>query len=104
MSTNSDVLCGEITNCQICSHDKLELTVGFGHQPPVHALLTPKQLIEPEVTYPLFLYRCVGCGLVQLGYAVAYFIGAQMPLAELSRPKPQANGVVSSNPGHSPFG
>ena len=38
----------------------------MGHQPPSNAYLTSDQLLEPEVTYPLQVYVCTNCWLVQL--------------------------------------
>jgi len=38
----------------------------LGSQPLSNALLSAEQLQEPEVTYPLKVYRCNKCGLVQL--------------------------------------
>jgi 2-polyprenyl-3-methyl-5-hydroxy-6-metoxy-1,4-benzoquinol methylase len=40
--------------------------IDLGHQPPSNAYLTPEQLAEPEITYPLKVFVCKGCWLVQL--------------------------------------
>jgi SAM-dependent methyltransferase len=40
--------------------------IDLGHQPPSNAYLTPEQLAEPEITYPLKVFVCTGCWLVQL--------------------------------------
>jgi hypothetical protein len=40
--------------------------IDLGHQPPSNAYLTREQLSLPEVTYPLRVYVCTGCWLVQL--------------------------------------
>lgn len=61
---------GHITKCQICSSGKLELILDLGHQPIVQNYLKKEQLHEPEITYPLNLVRCGGCGLLQLNYIV----------------------------------
>jgi hypothetical protein len=45
--------------------------INLGHHAPCDSLLWPKQLAEPERTYPLNLLRCPDCGLVQIDYAVA---------------------------------
>jgi SAM-dependent methyltransferase len=45
----------------------LEHTViDLGHQPPSNAYLTLEQLAEPEITYPLKVFVCGSCWLVQL--------------------------------------
>ena len=56
--------------CQICSSQKLQKFLSLGHQPVPDVFLTAKQLNEPEVSYPLEVYFCEDCCLVQLGYAV----------------------------------
>jgi len=38
----------------------------LGHQPPSNALLTKEQLLEPEIYYPLTVYWCEKCLLVQV--------------------------------------
>jgi SAM-dependent methyltransferase len=40
--------------------------IDLGHQPPSNAYLTPEQLALPEVTYPLKVFVCTSCWLVQL--------------------------------------
>jgi len=40
--------------------------IDLGHQPPSNAYLTPEQLAEPEITYPLKVFVCKSCWLVQL--------------------------------------
>jgi len=40
--------------------------IDLGHQPPSNAYLTPEQLALPEVTYPLKVFVCSHCWLVQL--------------------------------------
>ena len=40
--------------------------IDLGHQPPSNAYLTAEQLLKPEVTYPLQVYACTHCWLVQL--------------------------------------
>lgn len=40
--------------------------VDLGHQPPSNSFLTEKQLDEPEITYPLKVYVCEKCWLVQI--------------------------------------
>jgi hypothetical protein len=65
-----DVEPGVLDRCQICGSSDLELVLDVGHQPLCDSLLTPDRLTEPEVTYPLRLYRCTKCTLTQLDYVV----------------------------------
>jgi len=40
--------------------------IDLGHQPPSNAYLRPEQLGLPEITYPLQVFVCTSCWLVQL--------------------------------------
>ncbi len=40
--------------------------IDLGHQPPSNAYLSAEQLLLPELTYPLKVYLCTSCWLVQL--------------------------------------
>jgi SAM-dependent methyltransferase len=40
--------------------------IDLGHQPPSNAYLSPDQLTLPEITYPLKVFVCTSCWLVQL--------------------------------------
>ena len=44
------------------------MVLRYGNQPIVQAYLTQKQLLQPEITYPLNLIYCKACGLLQLDY------------------------------------
>lgn len=55
--------------CTICGNDT-EQFLSLGHQPPSDAFLKTPDLERPETTYPLDLFFCSNCSLVQLGYAV----------------------------------
>ena len=56
--------------CFICDSENLSLFLSLGHQPPSDAFLRKEDLTKPETSYPLDVYFCGQCGLVQLGYAV----------------------------------
>ncbi len=56
--------------CFICEKENLFKFLSLGNQPPSNAFLKEKALNNPEVYYPLDLYYCGDCGLVQLGYVV----------------------------------
>jgi len=66
-----DLSPGYIDHCQICGAGDLQPVIDLGHHAPCDSLLWPRQLREPERTYPLNLVRCPECGLVQIDYVVA---------------------------------
>lgn len=65
-----DLSPGHINGCQICGTTKLIPVMNLGHHAPCDSLLWPKQLQQPEKTYPLNLVRCPECSLVQIDFAV----------------------------------
>jgi len=52
--------------CRHCESPLEQTVIDLGHQPPSNAYLTPEQLADPEITYPLKVFVCTGCWLVQL--------------------------------------
>jgi len=54
------------TCCRHCGSPLVHTVIDLGHQPPSNAYLTFEQLAEPEITYPLKLFVCDSCWLVQL--------------------------------------
>lgn len=52
--------------CRHCRSPLEHTVIDLGHQPPSNAYLTAEQLLKPEVTYPLQVYVCTNCWLVQL--------------------------------------
>ena len=52
--------------CRHCGSPLEHTVIDLGHQPPSNAYLTPEQLLRPEITYPLRVYVCGSCWLVQL--------------------------------------
>lgn len=52
--------------CRHCRSLLEHTVIDLGHQPPSNAYLTGEQLLEPEPTYPLQVYVCTSCWLVQL--------------------------------------
>ena len=52
--------------CFICGKRELFKFLDFGAQPPSDAFLCAEDLNKPEAKYPLALYFCEACGLVQL--------------------------------------
>src|SRR5689334_20256062 len=65
-----DIQTGPLRQCQVCGSRELELVIDLGHQPLCDSLLTPQQLNEPEVSYPLRQVWCRSCTLSQLDYVV----------------------------------
>ncbi len=53
-------------SCRLCSADLDTTFVDLGASPPCQSFLTREQLSEPEITYPLHVYVCAECLLVQL--------------------------------------
>jgi SAM-dependent methyltransferase len=52
--------------CRHCRSPLEQEVIDLGHQPPSNAYLTAEQLARPEITYPLRVYVCTTCWLVQL--------------------------------------
>ena len=53
-------------SCRHCGSPLEHTVIDLGHQPPSNAYLRPDQLAQPEVTYPLQVFVCTSCWLVQL--------------------------------------
>ncbi len=53
-------------NCRFCGRDGMHEILDLHHQPPSDSFLTQEQLREPEVYYPLKVYVCNSCWLVQV--------------------------------------
>ena len=56
--------------CQVCGGTDLFEFLDLGHHPPSDAFLAPEDMEKEERTYPLRLYHCNECNLVQIGYAL----------------------------------
>jgi SAM-dependent methyltransferase len=52
--------------CRHCKSPLEHTVIDLGHQPPSNAYLTAEQLLGPEISYPLQVYVCTSCWLVQL--------------------------------------
>lgn len=53
-------------SCRHCGSPLEHTVIDLGHQPPSNAYLRPEQLALPEITYPLQVFVCGNCWLVQL--------------------------------------
>jgi len=56
--------------CRICYSNDLTKFLDLGFTPPADGFLSLEKLKEPEVYYPLEVFICNNCSLVQLGYVV----------------------------------
>lgn len=52
--------------CRHCRSSLDKVFVDLGHQPPSNAYLQKESLLAPEITFPLKVYVCENCWLVQL--------------------------------------
>jgi hypothetical protein len=55
-----------MTACRFCGHDLVHEFIDLGSAPPSNDFLTFEQLNEPEVFFPLRLFVCEKCFLVQI--------------------------------------
>ena len=53
-------------NCRFCSHPLIHEFIDLVSSPASNSFLSKKQLGEPETFYPLKLYTCEKCLLVQI--------------------------------------
>ncbi|MRR37768.1 methyltransferase domain-containing protein, partial [bacterium] len=54
-------------NCRCCKAPLTRMFVDLGSAPPSNSFLSVDQLAQPEVFYPLVLFVCDACFLVQIG-------------------------------------
>jgi len=54
------------TNCRHCGAPLSYEVIDLGHQPPSNAYLSKDNLALPEITFPLKVFVCTSCWLVQL--------------------------------------
>ena len=52
--------------CRHCNTDLSEVFIDMGVHPPSNSFLSPEQLNEPEAKFPLCVYVCSNCFLVQI--------------------------------------
>ena len=57
--------------CRLCQSTNLYKFLELGFTPPADQFKRKDQLNEPEIFYPLEVFVCDNCGLVQLGYIVS---------------------------------
>ncbi len=66
MNDRASELCRRRSDCRGCCSQDLELVLDLGKQPCANALLASADEIASEMTFPLEVYLCSSCGLVQL--------------------------------------
>lgn len=78
-------------SCRICGANKFAKVLDLGSMPPANAFLAKKELSKPEEVFPLAVYFCKNCGLLQLRDVVHpkllytkydYMSSASKPLAD----------------------
>lgn len=52
--------------CRLCGSGELVSVVDLGASPPCESFLSPADLDQPEITYPLHLRLCADCQLAQI--------------------------------------
>ena len=55
-----------MTFCRTCKSGRLYMFLPLGDHPLANGFLTEEQLGEPELTFPLDVYACLDCGLIQV--------------------------------------
>jgi SAM-dependent methyltransferase len=59
-----------IDRCQLCGSDALESVLFLGFMPPVNTMVPVGERAREQPAYPLELFRCSTCTLVQIGLEV----------------------------------
>lgn len=57
--------------CRSCGGNDLYMFLDLGHMPPSNSFLNRRQLGDPETIYPLKVYFCPSCALVQIDEIVS---------------------------------
>ncbi len=61
----------KITSCRVCNGKKLVKVLSLGSTPLANAFLKKEQLDLPEQYFPLDVYFCNDCSMLQLGHVVS---------------------------------
>lgn len=59
-----------LDKCRICKEQKLKMFIDLGDMPLVNSFLKKSELGGDEPKFPLDVYFCTNCGMVQLGVVV----------------------------------
>lgn len=60
----------KISSCHFCESKRLVKVLDLGKTPPANSFLKKKDLRKREKSFPLQVYFCKNCGLLQLGHIV----------------------------------
>lgn len=60
----------KISSCQFCKSKNLKKVLDFGVTPPANSFLSKKDLKKNELKFPLQVFFCKNCHLLQLGHVV----------------------------------
>ena len=55
-----------MTSCRTCKSNRLYMFLPLGSHPLANGFLREEQLAEPEPKFPLDVYACLDCGLIQV--------------------------------------
>lgn len=61
----------KIPSCRICKSKSLKKVLDLGSTPPANSFLRKNELRKRETFFPLLVYFCKKCNLVQLGHVVS---------------------------------
>src|SRR3989344_3508747 len=59
-----------VRNCRMCDSTELYEFLDLGFLPPADQILTPQDMNNYEIHFPLKVIQCQRCGLTQLTYVV----------------------------------
>ncbi|KKR88176.1 MAG: NDP-hexose 3-C-methyltransferase [Candidatus Woesebacteria bacterium GW2011_GWB1_41_10] len=60
----------KISSCQFCKNKNIKKVLDFGSTPPANSFLKKSQLKNKEARFPLHVFFCKNCHLLQLGHVV----------------------------------
>lgn len=81
-------------NCRVCGSEELRKIIGLGHQPPSNKLLQHSQLDKGEAYYPLDVYACENCSLIQIDDFKISIFNAGYPYYSSQSPSNVENAKV----------
>ena len=64
-------ICKKIESCRVCKKKRLAKVLTLGPTPLANAFLTKEQVDQPELYFPLDVYFCQACSMLQLGHVVS---------------------------------
>src|SRR3989338_3956628 len=64
-------ICKKIESCRVCKQKRLAKVLTLGPTPLANAFLTKEQVDQPELYFPLDVYFCQACSMLQLGHVVS---------------------------------